>query len=368
MSLFEKALEKAGAGSRALGREDIAALLGAGEDERPRLYTLADRVRSRRLGDAVHLRGIIEFSNHCTGTCHYCGLRWGNTEVRRYRMDPEEILETAREAAGMGLKTIVLQSGEDPYYTVEILSGLVSAIKELDMAVTLSVGVRSPEDLRILKEAGADRYLLKHETADPGLFARLRPGTTLEGRTSCLRLLKELGYQAGSGCMVGLPGQTIRVMARDLLLMRELEVEMAGIGPFIPHPGTPLAGSPGGTVAMTLTVLAVARLLMPDVHLPATTALGTVHAGGRGMALRCGANVIMPNVTPLRYRSHYSIYPGKSGIDRDAGASVREARDIIESAGRSVSRGYGHGPKYADKWISGQEINNRAVKSSRRGE
>jgi len=347
MDLFGEALAKAESDCRGLSFEDVTALLGAGEVERPRLYALADRVRSRRLGEEVHLRGIIEFSNYCTGTCLYCGLRSGGERVHRYRMEPAEILEAAGEAAGMGLKTIVLQSGEDPFYTVKILSGVISAIKKLDVAVTLSVGVRTPEELRAFREAGADRYLLKHETADPALFARLRPGTTLADRVGSLRLLKRLGYQAGSGGMVGLPGQTAPSVARDLLLMRDLDVEMAGLGPFIPHPGTPLGGSPAGSLEMTLTVLAVARLVMPEVHLPATTALGTIDPRGRGLALRCGANVIMPNVTPRRYRSHYSIYPGKTGVDRDPYASVREMRLLIESLGRREAAGYGHSPKKA---------------------
>ncbi|HBV99198.1 MAG: biotin synthase [Peptococcaceae bacterium BICA1-7] len=363
MDLFEEALAKAGENCRELSFEDIKALLGAGESERPRLYALADRVRSRLLGEEVYLRGIIEFSNYCSGACFYCGLRSGNKGVRRYRMEPSEILEAAGEAAGMGLKTIVLQSGEDPFYTVEILTGVIWEIKKLDVAVTLSLGLRSPEDLRAFKEAGADRYLLKHETADADLFARLRPGTTLEDRVGSLRLLKRLGYQVGSGGMVGLPGQTVPAVARDLLLMRDLDVEMAGLGPFIPHPGTPLGGSPAGSLEMTLTILAVARLVLPDAHLPATTALGTINPRGRGLALRCGANVIMPNVTPQRYRSHYSIYPGKTGIDRDPFTSVREMRLLIESLGRSEGTGYGHSPKYAYTELhSGRESGVRSQK------
>ncbi|MFZ5642814.1 MAG: [FeFe] hydrogenase H-cluster radical SAM maturase HydE [Bacillota bacterium] len=343
MAGFRGVLEKAAENYKALELKDVIELLGAGPEERPLLYAEADRVRSARVGEDVHLRGIIEFSNHCACLCRYCGLRKGNRAIERYRMQPDEILESARNAAGLGLKTIVLQSGEDPFYTQNILSEIIFSIKkELDVAVTLSVGVRPSDELAAFRKAGADRYLLKHETADPGLFAALRPGTFLKERVSNLRHLKDLGFQAGSGNMVGLPGQTVHTVARDLLLMRELNVEMAGIGPFIPHPGTPLGEYPPGNLHITLTTLAVARLVMPGIHLPATTALATLHRDGRRLALQCGANVIMPNVTPLKYRPHYSIYPNKTGIDREPGEAVSEAVSLIEGIGRGVGRGYGH--------------------------
>lgn len=345
---YETLLNRIVAERKNIAEEDLVSIFSAGPGEKELLSMRADEVRHRVLGDEVHLRGIIEFSNHCTENCHYCGLRRGNRVLRRYRMEPGEILEAAREAAGWGLKTIVLQSGQDPYYTGESLCRLVSEIKSsLDVAVTLSLGIRSREELLRLKRAGADRYLMKHETADPELFAALRPGTTLKDRLKCLHTLKELGYQVGSGNMIGLPGQTIRTLARDLLLLRDLDVEMAGIGPFVPNPATPLGGSPPGTVEVTLKALAVARLLLPGAHLPATTALETMHGQGRRLALECGANVIMPNVTPLKYRRDYAIYPNKAGCELEPRDSVGEIRRLVENMGRRIGKGYGHSPGFA---------------------
>lgn len=344
---FETLLKKINDEREKLSKEDLVAILWASPMEKEMLYKQANAVRSRVMGDEVHLRGIIEFSNHCTENCLYCGLRKGNRILSRYRMEPGEILEAAREAAKWGLKTIVLQSGQDPYYTGEILSRLVFEIKSrLDVAVTLSLGIRSREDLMQLKKAGADRYLMKHETADPELFAAMRPGTTFKDRLNCIHTLKELGYQVGSGNMVGLPGQTTATLARDLILLRDLDVEMAGIGPFVPNPATPLGGSPAGSVDVTLTVLAVARLLLPMAHLPATTALETMHKQGRRLALECGANVIMPNVTPLKYRRDYAIYPNKAGCKLEPRDSVIEIRRLVENVGRRIGEGYGHSPKF----------------------
>ena len=201
------------------------------------------------MGNDVHLRGIIEFSNYCVKNCLYCGLRRDNNTLERYRMTLEEIMEAAQAGAQAGLKTIVLQSGEDPFFTAETLARLIRRVKdELDVAVTMSVGDRTKEEYALMRQAGADRYLLKHETADPELFSRLRPGTTLDGRIKRLIWLKELGFQVGSGGMIGLPWQTVDSLAEDILLLRRLDVEMAGFGPFIPHSDTPLAGCTGGSV------------------------------------------------------------------------------------------------------------------------
>ncbi|MQL51006.1 [FeFe] hydrogenase H-cluster radical SAM maturase HydE [Desulfofundulus thermobenzoicus] len=332
---------------------EIGALLAAGPRDRPALFAAADEMRRRHVGDDVHLRGIIEFSNYCRNNCLYCGLRRENRRVKRYRMEPVEITDAARQAVNMGFKTIVLQSGEDPYYNGDVLARIVSEIKELDAAVTLSVGDRRREEYELWRRAGADRYLLKHETADPELFARLRPGTTLSQRLKRLYWLRELGYQVGSGNMVGLPGQTTEILAADLLLLKELDVEMAGIGPFIPHPETPLGKCPPGDWQLSLKVLAVARLLLPKAHLPATTALGTVHPRGREMGLKCGANVVMPDATPLQYRAHYQIYPGKAGLEADTRRILAELHKMIHSLGRRVAADYGHTPKW-ENIISGR--------------
>ncbi|KJS17415.1 MAG: biotin synthase [Peptococcaceae bacterium BRH_c4b] len=344
---YENALKKIIKDGKSATVGDVTALLGADAKKRSLLYELADSVRSDFMGDEVHVRGIIEFSSFCSENCLYCGLRAGNRVLQRYRMEPGEIIAAARDAAGVGIKTIVLQSGQDVYYTADVLARIVSEIKSsLDVAVTLSLGLRPRGDLEVFRKAGADRYLLKHETADPVLFAWLRPGTTLKERLNCIYTLKELGYQVGSGNMVGLPGQTIVTLARDIVLLRDLKVEMAGIGPFVPNPDTPLGNSVGGDVEATLTVLAVARLLLPRLHLPATTSLGTIHKQGRRMALKCGANVIMPNVTPLQYRRNYAIYPGKAGRELEPGANVREIQYLLEDMGRRMGEGYGHSPDY----------------------
>jgi biotin synthase len=343
---FMEVLEKA-RGSHRLERHELIVLLQARGEEVDALGRAADGVRAASLGDEVHLRGIIEFSNYCRRNCLYCGLRRDNRKLRRYRLTPGEILAAARKAAGLGLPTIVLQSGEDPHYTAPVLADIIRRLKEEVGvgAVTLSVGERSFEDYRLWREAGADRYLLKHETADAALFARLRPGTTLRDRLLRLKWLRELGYQVGSGNIVGLPGQSLETLAADILLMRELDVEMAGIGPFIPHPQTPLAKEPPGELELTLKVLAIARLLLPRAHLPATTALGTIHPAGRRLGLCFGANVIMPDTTPPPYRYYYQIYPGKAGLHEEMETTLVSLKNLIFSLNRRVGSGPGHAPK-----------------------
>ncbi len=334
------------AAGRDIQREQLTLLLQADQDEERELLAQADRIRARYHGEQVHLRGIIEFSNYCRQNCYYCGLRRDNTLLPRYRLRPTEIFKIARRAAGLGYGTLVLQSGEDNWFTAEILAELVYRIKsELEVAITLSVGERDREEYQLWREAGADRYLLKHETADPALFARLRPGNTLEDRRQCLKWLRELGYQVGSGNMVGLPWQNLENLADDLLLLQGLDVEMAGIGPFIPHQQTPLAKTLGGTATLTLRVLAVARLLLPWVHLPATTALGSIDPLGRQKALQCGANVVMPNVTPGRYREQYQIYPGKICLQEEPDQCRGCVEQWVTAMGREIAVGYGHSPK-----------------------
>jgi len=329
-----------------LGKAEVAALLSCEGEPVQRLFDAADRVRRAFMGDDVHLRGIIEFSNYCERACHYCGLRRPNAGLPRYRLDVDEIVAIAGAAVPLGYRTVVLQSGEDAYYTQDLMATLIARLKgELGVAVTLSVGERSFEEYRCWKEAGADRYLLKHETADPRLYATLHPDMKYSDRRRCLDHLRELGYQVGSGCMVGLPGQTVEALAEDVLLLAELDVEMAGIGPFIPHPRTPLGKSPGGTVDLTLKMIAIIRLLMPRVFLPATTALGTIDPHGREKALQAGANVVMPNITPNRYRRMYELYPNKICLDDHPAHCRRCIGRIIASLGRTVAAGPGHSPK-----------------------
>jgi biotin synthase len=329
-----------------LNHTDIQALLACDGEEAQKLFSAADRIRKTYMGDAVHLRGLIEFSNYCERNCAYCGLRESHKTLPRYRMDNDEIFAIAAAAVPLSYRTVVLQSGEDSYYSAEMIAGITRRLKEeLGLAVTLSLGERSEDEYRLWKEAGADRYLLKHETADAGLYASLHPDMTWENRRKCLWKLRELGYQVGSGCMVGLPGQTLASLADDLLFLKELDVEMAGIGPFIPNPNTPLARAERGTVEMTLKMIAIARLLMPLAHLPATTALGSIDGKGRQKALTAGANVVMPNITPNKYRKMYEIYPNKICLDDNPAHCRNCIGGIIRSLGRTVAEGAGHSPK-----------------------
>lgn len=301
----------------------------------------ADRIRKKYVGDAIHLRGLIEFSNICRNNCLYCGIRRGNGKVARYRMEEDELVETARRAAALGFKTVVMQSGEDMYYTQEKMCRIIEAIKKFDVAVTLSIGERSYGDYKAFREAGADRYLMRIETTDKDLYHRLDPGMSWQHRYECLLMIKELGYELGSGIMVGLPGQSLESIAADLMFLRRLGVDMAGIGPFIPHPETPLAGEPGGSLHLALRTMAIMRLLLPDINIPATTAMESLHPDGRMMALQGGANVVMPNVTEGEYRKLYELYPGKICVN-DTPVHCRSciSRKIL-SIGRTIGTGYG---------------------------
>lgn len=342
---YEEALAGAAAGRKPT-REELISLIEAPAWGEKRLFDLADRVRQRNLGEEVHLRGLIEFTNHCRNECLYCGLRRSNRAIRRYRIPAGEIVQAAAGAARLGYRTIVLQGGEDPFYSGDDLAALIEKVKQTgDFAVTVSAGERNYEDYRLMREAGADRYLLKHETADPELFARLRPGTTLQERLKRLHWLRSLGFQIGSGNMVGLPGQTVETLAKDILLLMELDVEMAGIGPFIPHPMTPLKESPPGELDRTLRVLAATRLALPLAHLPATTAAETFFSYGREMALCCGANVVMPNFTPPQYKELYQIYPGKAGNGENAEEYHCKITAMLISLGRPVATGWGDSPR-----------------------
>lgn len=331
-----------------MDRNEILESLGC-EDASP-LFRMADEVRRKYCGDEVHKRAIIEFSNHCKRNCLYCGLRCDNLKLFRYRLSVDEIFEAAKAAGLQGYQTVVLQSGEDGHYPIDALCDMVRKIKcEIGCAVTLSVGERSREDYRRLKEAGADRYLLKFETSDRELFGKLKPDSSYDERIDCLRWLRELGYQVGSGCMVGLPGQTVDILADDILLMKEFDFDMIGIGPFIPHPGTPLQNTAKGDLDRVLRMVALARIVTKNAHLPATTAIGTLHPEGRQKALRSGANVIMPNFTPPKVRKYYEIYPNKICVNErpeDCGPCVDL---LIRSLGRRAGKGQGHSLKRRQK-------------------
>ena len=315
-------------------------------DRSAALFGEADRVRRLHVGNAIHLRGLIEFSNICGRDCLYCGLRRSNSAVKRYRMEIDEIFETAKTAAGLGYKSLVLQSGENRQYPTEEMCTLVARIKkELGVAITLSLGEKTREEYAALRDAGADRYLLRFETSAEKLFHELKPDSSLEARMRCLKWLREIGFQVGSGIMVGLPGQTIEMIADDILLMNELDLDMIGIGPFIANPQTPLKDAVSGTLDLTLRTLALIRIITKNTHIPATTAMGSIEKGGRERALRCGANVLMPNVTPTKYREHYQLYPGKICIKDQPGDCFLCISGMVSMLGRTISNDAGHSLK-----------------------
>ena len=289
-------------------------ILGLTPERGAELARRAVAVRKAIYGNGVFTRGLIEFTNICRNDCLYCGLRRSNTGCHRYRLTEEQIAACADEGHALGFRTFVLQGGEDPFFDDGRLCRIVRTLKERhpDSAVTLSVGERSAESYRALREAGADRYLLRHETANSAHYARLHPSEmSWEHRMGCLRALRSLGYQVGCGFMVGSPFQTAGDLGRDLAFVAEFRPEMCGIGPFIPHHQTPFAGEPAGSVALTCHLLSMIRLLHPPVLLPATTALGTLDPAGREKGILAGANVVMPNLSPVGVRKDYAIYDGK---------------------------------------------------------
>ena len=330
-----------------LSKFEIVELLKNSSDD---LFSAADEVRKEFVGDEVHLRALIEFSNICRCNCFYCGLRFENKNAERYRMSENEIFDLASKAVSYGYRTIVMQSGEDVFYTAEILAGILRKIKSLnpEPAITLSIGERSYDDYKILKEAGADRFLLRIETTDRDLYKKLHPNMDFDNRVRCLKDLKALGYEMGTGSLVGLPNQTIESIADDILFFKEIGADMIGVGPFIPHKDTPLKDAEGGTFELARKVMAIIRLLMPDINIPATTAMETLNPNGRLLALQSGANVVMPNATEGDYRKKYEIYPGKICVN-DSPVQCRNCIEgKINSIGRTISkdRGFRIGHEY----------------------
>ena len=299
--------------------DDFAPVLTAGTGPdgaalRAALAEMARAVREPIYGNDVFVRGLIEISSYCRNDCLYCGLRASNKAAERYRLSPDEILACADEGHRLGFRTVVLQGGEDAFFTDDVLCGIIRSIKRAhpDTAVTLSLGERGRESFARLREAGADRYLLRHETADEAHYAALHPQSmSFANRMQCLRDLRELGYQVGCGFMVGSPGQTAATLAKDLAFIESFRPEMCGIGPFVPHHATPFATAPAGSVELTCLLLSVIRMIHPHVLLPATTALGTLDPNGREKGLLAGANVVMPNLSPVAVRKKYAIYDNK---------------------------------------------------------
>ncbi len=330
---FLEIMEKLEAGAD-LTKEEIVRLLNTQSNmEEEMLIAAADRMRKEIVGDRVEIRAAIEFSNYCKKSCHYCGIRKGCDSPKRYRMSEDEILAQVHQIHQLGIKTVILQSGEDDYYTLERLISLIQRIKrETAMAITLSIGERSYEEYAALKQAGANNYLLKIETTNPKVFQSLHPDDDLNHRKQCTQWLKELGYVTASGNMVGLPGQSLEDIAEDILYFKEMGIHMIGIGPFVPAKGTPLAHGVVGNVALTLRAVAATRLVCKNVYLPATTALASVDPEGQVKALRAGANTIMLISTPLQYRESYQLYSNKNMID------IQSAVDAVEGANRLLPK------------------------------
>lgn len=310
------------------------------------LFSLADNIRRENVGDEVHLRGLIEFSNICKRTCKYCGLRCENKNIERYRIKPEDIILYAKSAVEKSYKTIVLQSGEDVFFSTDVMCEIIKEIKKLDVALTLSIGERSFEDYKAFKEAGADRYLIRIETTDRNLYKKMHPNMDFDNRVRCLKDLKSLGYETGTGCLVGLPEQTIESLADDILFFKELGADMVGIGPFISHPDTPLKDCDNGDFTLALKVMALTRIILPDINIPATTAMETLNPNGRIIALQSGANVVMPNVTTTEFRKKYEIYPGKICVNEHPDKCRGCIESKIKSIGRIISTEYGTSKHY----------------------
>lgn len=335
ITLLEK-LEK----EHRLTTDEYAVLLDNRSDALAKeLFARAVRVRKEIYGNDVYVRGLIEFTNYCKNNCYYCGIRAGNSKAERYRLSAEDILFCCEKGYRIGYRTFVLQGGEDPWYTPEKIANLVAQIKARypDCAVTLSVGEHSKAVYQTWFDAGADRYLLRHETADCDHYAKLHPqNLTLENRKRCLYDLKEIGYQVGCGFMVGSPGQTSRQLAKDLKFIEELDPHMVGIGPFIPHKDTPFGNEKAGNLELTLFLLGIIRLISPGVLLPATTALGTIRKNGRELGILAGANVCMPNLSPEDVRKKYMLYDNKLSSGAESADALQVLSEQMKTIGYQV--------------------------------
>lgn len=314
------------------------------EDVCEYLYQRADAKRRLVYGTDVYIRGLIEFTNYCKNNCFYCGIRAGNCNTTRYRLSKEDIIECCKEGYELGFRTFVLQGGEDPYFTDDIVVDIVSTIKSTfpECAITLSIGEKSRQSYQAYYDAGAERYLLRHETADKDHYRKLHPAEmSWENRRRCLYDLKEIGYQVGAGFMVGSPYQSTDCLVKDIRFLQKLEPDMVGIGPFIRHSETPFMDMPNGTLDMTLKMLAILRLILNNALLPATTALGTIHPEGRVLGLKAGANVVMPNLSPVRTRKLYELYENKICTGEESAQCRVCLKKQVEAAGYRVvvSRG-----------------------------
>ena len=305
------------------------------------LFNTANQVREKYIGNKIHLRGLIEFSNICKQNCQYCGLQYENKNIHRYRLSVEEIINSAKNASSLGFKTIVLQSGEDPFFDLEKMIRIISEIKKLNVAITLSIGEKTLQEYKAYKSAGADRYLLRIETSDINLYKNLHPNMDYSNRIECLKNLKSLGFEVGTGSLIGLPNQSLESIANDILFFKEINADMIGVGPFIANPNTKLKNVPNGNLFLAIKVIAITRILLPDINIPATTAIETLQKNGRIIALQSGANVIMPNMTDIEYRKNYELYPGKTSINQTPIESLNSIINEIKGINREISNSYG---------------------------
>ncbi len=335
--------------TQSLTKEEFAELIGGYMNGFPKklseyLFEKSVSVRKENYSNDIYIRGLIEFTNYCKNDCLYCGIRKSNAEAQRYRLSEQEILSCCKNGYALGFRTFVLQGGEDGYYTDDKIVSIVKNIKAQypDCAVTLSIGEKSYESYKKYFDAGADRYLLRHETADESHYKKLHPPSlSLQNRKQCLCNLKQIGYQVGCGFMVGSPYQTAKTLAEDMIFIKELNPQMVGIGPFIPHRQTPFANEKAGTLEMTLFMLGLIRLMLPTVLLPSTTALGTIHPLGRELGIKAGANVVMPNLSPVNVRGKYMLYDGKICTGDEAAECRLCLQKRMESIGYKIAVGRG---------------------------
>ena len=323
--------------TRNLSDKEFLTLLSNPTD--PYLFERADAVRKKYYSNKIYIRGLIEISNYCKNNCLYCGIRRDNKNAKRYRLSKSEILKCCHAGYNLGFRTFVMQSGEDSHLTDEFLVDLISEIKSQfpDVAVTLSLGERSFKSFKNLYDAGADRYLLRHEAAEERLYSSLHPkDMSLNARMECLFNLKKIGYQTGSGFMVAAPGQSLFDIIKDIRFLQKLDPEMIGIGPYIPHKDTPLNGNPTGNVELTLKLISIFRLLFPSVLLPATTALSTLSSDARFRAIKAGANVIMPNLSPSSVRDLYSLYDNKLSSGNEAAEEIENLKKEVRKNGYEI--------------------------------
>lgn len=326
--------------TNALSREEwITLIQNHTPDDSDYLFSLARKVRHQYYGHGIFIRGLIEFTNYCKNDCYYCGIQKSNLAVQRYRLTKQEILSCCQEGYALGFRTFVLQGGEDGWFTDERMVRIISLIKERwpDCAITLSIGEKSYDTYQAFFDAGADRYLLRHETFNPRHYGQLHPACLkASDRQACLWNLKEIGYQVGTGFMVGSPFQNAGHLADDMLFIKKLNPHMVGIGPFIPHRDTKFAKEPAGTLELTLFMLGLLRLMLPKVLLPATTALGTIHENGRELGILAGANVVMPNLSPKTHRKDYALYDNKLSDGEESAEGKYELERRMEAVGYHI--------------------------------